>query len=78
MTAFFAAGGQDTAAVFGGHAFEEAVDALAASVVRLIGPLHERVLLVGKVRGRTRRCDKTVYGWAAGTVKENGTYANAS
>ncbi len=45
VAALLAARGQDTPAVLGLHPGKEAVDALAAPVVRLIGPLHERVLL---------------------------------
>ena len=45
VAALLAARGKDATAILRGHPFEEAVDALAAPVVRLIGPLHERVLL---------------------------------
>jgi hypothetical protein len=40
VTALFTTGGDDAATILGPHPFEEAVDALAASVVRLEGPLH--------------------------------------
>src|ERR1700681_558315 len=47
VAALLAARGKDATAILRGHPFEEAVDALAAPIVRLIGPLHERVLLSG-------------------------------
>jgi hypothetical protein len=53
VTALLAAGGEDAASVLGGHPFEEAMDALAASIMRLIGPLHERVLLGADPTRRT-------------------------
>jgi hypothetical protein len=51
VAAFLAPRRQDAPAVLRRHAFEEAVDALAAPVVRLIGPLHEGVLLEGWIAG---------------------------
>jgi hypothetical protein len=45
VAALFAPRRKDATAVLRGHTFEEAVDALAAPVMRLIGPLHEGVLL---------------------------------
>lgn len=45
VTPLLAAGSEDAATVLGLHARKEAVDALTAPVVRLVGPLHERVLL---------------------------------
>ena len=40
MTTLFTARREDLTAVLGAHALEEAVDALASSVVRLEGPFH--------------------------------------
>jgi hypothetical protein len=45
VTPLLAASGEYAATVLGLHAGKEAVDALAAPIVRLVGPLHERVLL---------------------------------
>jgi hypothetical protein len=41
MAALFAARGKHFATVLRGHPFEEAMDALAAAIVRLERPLHE-------------------------------------
>ena len=47
MTPLFAATGENSAAVAGRHAFEEAVHALASAVVRLVRPLHENETFFG-------------------------------
>ena len=45
MTALFPAASQHFATVLGRHALEETVHALAAAIVRLVGPLHEIPLM---------------------------------
>ena len=56
MTTLFAARREDLTAVLGAHALEETVDAFAATVVRLKGPLHGTGTPKKGLKTKARHC----------------------
>jgi hypothetical protein len=72
MAPFFAASREDFASVFGRHPLEKTVDAFAATVMRLKGPLHLTYSLGNENRSTS------LYRSEGYVVKEDSQFANSS